>query len=103
MAELLARLRAALRHQLAARGERPVFRIDGLSVDLYCGSDETETSFMSWAWVSTLPACSTMMRRKAYSRGVSFTSTSSTFTMRRTRSTESPSIRKTRCSPTPSS
>ncbi|MCP1550272.1 MULTISPECIES: response regulator [Methylorubrum] len=34
MAELLARLRAALRHQLAARGERPVFRVDGLSVDL---------------------------------------------------------------------
>jgi two-component system KDP operon response regulator KdpE len=34
MAELLARLRAALRHQLAVRGERPVFRVDGLSVDL---------------------------------------------------------------------
>lgn len=34
MAELLARLRAALRHQFAARGERPVFRVDGLSVDL---------------------------------------------------------------------
>ena len=34
MAELLARLRAALRHQLAAKGERPVFRVDGLSVDL---------------------------------------------------------------------
>lgn len=34
MGELLARLRAALRHQLAARGERPVFRVDGLSVDL---------------------------------------------------------------------
>ncbi|AWN37926.1 response regulator [Methylobacterium radiodurans] len=34
MAELLARLRAALRHQLAAQGERPVFRVDGLSVDL---------------------------------------------------------------------
>ena len=34
MAELLARLRAALRHQLAVQGERPVFRIDGLSVDL---------------------------------------------------------------------
>jgi two-component system, OmpR family, KDP operon response regulator KdpE len=34
MAELLARLRAALRHQLAVRGERPVFRVDGLCVDL---------------------------------------------------------------------
>ncbi|GBU17153.1 MULTISPECIES: response regulator [Methylobacterium] len=34
MAELLARLRAALRHQLAVKGERPVFRVDGLSVDL---------------------------------------------------------------------
>ncbi|WP_163279705.1 winged helix-turn-helix domain-containing protein, partial [Enterobacter hormaechei] len=29
-----ARLRAALRHQLAVKGERPVFRVDGLSVDL---------------------------------------------------------------------
>ncbi|WP_298955682.1 response regulator transcription factor [uncultured Methylobacterium sp.] len=34
MAELLARLRAALRHQLAVRGERPVFRAGRLSVDL---------------------------------------------------------------------
>ena len=34
MAELLARLRAAMRHQLAARGERPIFRVDNLSVDL---------------------------------------------------------------------
>ena len=34
MAELLARLRAALRHQLAAQGERPIFRVEGLSVDL---------------------------------------------------------------------
>ena len=34
MAELLARLRAAMRHQLAVRGERPIFRIDGLSIDL---------------------------------------------------------------------
>ncbi|AWN40170.1 response regulator [Methylobacterium durans] len=34
MAELLARLRTALRHQLAVQGERPVFRVDGLSVDL---------------------------------------------------------------------
>ncbi|GJD95690.1 response regulator [Methylobacterium iners] len=34
MAELLARLRTALRHQLAVQGERPVFRVDRLSVDL---------------------------------------------------------------------
>ena len=34
MAELLARLRAALRHHLTAKGERPVFKLDGLSVDL---------------------------------------------------------------------
>jgi two-component system KDP operon response regulator KdpE len=34
MAELLARLRAALRHQLAVQGERPVFRVERLSVDL---------------------------------------------------------------------
>ena len=34
MEELLARLRAALRHQLQVRGERPVFRTGDLSVDL---------------------------------------------------------------------
>ncbi len=34
MNELLARLRAALRHQLAVQGERPVFKVDDLSVDL---------------------------------------------------------------------
>jgi two-component system KDP operon response regulator KdpE len=34
MDELLARLRAALRHQLQAHGERPVFRSGDLSVDL---------------------------------------------------------------------
>jgi two-component system KDP operon response regulator KdpE len=34
MDELLARLRAALRHQLQVGGERPVFRADELSVDL---------------------------------------------------------------------
>ena len=34
MNELLARIRAALRHRLAMRGERPVFRIEELSVDL---------------------------------------------------------------------
>jgi two-component system KDP operon response regulator KdpE len=34
MDELLARLRAALRHQLQVKGERPVFRAGDLSVDL---------------------------------------------------------------------
>jgi two-component system, OmpR family, KDP operon response regulator KdpE len=34
MNELLARIRAALRHRLAMQGERPIFRIDELSVDL---------------------------------------------------------------------
>jgi two-component system, OmpR family, KDP operon response regulator KdpE len=34
MDELLARMRAALRHQLQAHGERPVFRTSDLSVDL---------------------------------------------------------------------
>lgn len=34
MEELLARLRAALRHQLQVKGERPVFRTGDISVDL---------------------------------------------------------------------
>ena len=34
MDELLARLRAALRHQLATQGERPIFRVGDLTVDL---------------------------------------------------------------------
>lgn len=34
MDELLARMRAALRHQLQVKGERPVFRTGDLSVDL---------------------------------------------------------------------
>jgi len=34
MDELLARMRAALRHQLQVQGERPVFRVSDLSVDL---------------------------------------------------------------------
>jgi two-component system KDP operon response regulator KdpE len=34
MDELLARMRAALRHQLQVHGERPVFLVDELSVDL---------------------------------------------------------------------
>lgn len=34
MEELLARMRAAVRHQLQVQGERPVFRLGDLSVDL---------------------------------------------------------------------
>jgi two-component system, OmpR family, KDP operon response regulator KdpE len=34
MEELLARIRAALRHQLHVQGERPVFKLGSLSVDL---------------------------------------------------------------------
>jgi two-component system, OmpR family, KDP operon response regulator KdpE len=34
MDELLARLRAALRHQLHVQGERPIFRVGDLAVDL---------------------------------------------------------------------
>jgi two-component system KDP operon response regulator KdpE len=34
MDELLARIRAALRHQLQVQGERPIFRTGDLSVDL---------------------------------------------------------------------
>ena len=34
MDELLARMRAALRHQLQTHGERPIFRLGDLSVDL---------------------------------------------------------------------
>src|SRR5579862_6427916 len=34
MDELLARMRAALRHQLQVHGERPVFRVGDLSIDL---------------------------------------------------------------------
>jgi two-component system KDP operon response regulator KdpE len=34
MGELLARMRAALRHQFQAQGERPIFHVDDLSVDL---------------------------------------------------------------------
>jgi two-component system KDP operon response regulator KdpE len=34
MEELLARMRAALRHQLQSQGERPIFRVGDLSVDL---------------------------------------------------------------------
>lgn len=34
MEELLARMRAAIRHQLQSHGERPVFKLGELSVDL---------------------------------------------------------------------
>ncbi len=34
MNELLARVRVALRHRLQRQGERPIFTVDGLSVDL---------------------------------------------------------------------
>ncbi|WP_158811419.1 response regulator transcription factor [Beijerinckia sp. L45] len=34
MNELLARVRTALRHRLQVQGEKPVFQVDGLSVDL---------------------------------------------------------------------
>jgi two-component system KDP operon response regulator KdpE len=34
MDELLARMRAAIRHQLQVHGERPIFRLGDLSVDL---------------------------------------------------------------------
>ena len=34
MDELLARMRAAMRHQLQVRGERPIFQVGDLSVDL---------------------------------------------------------------------
>ena len=34
MEELLARMRAAVRHQLQVHGERPIFRVGDLSVDL---------------------------------------------------------------------
>ena len=34
MDELLARIRAAMRHQLQVHGERPIFRAGGLTVDL---------------------------------------------------------------------
>ena len=34
MEELLARMRTALRHQLQVHGERPIFKVDDLSIDL---------------------------------------------------------------------
>jgi two-component system KDP operon response regulator KdpE len=49
MDELLARMRAALRHQLQVHGERPIFRAGDLSVDLVrrivkIGDDEVKLS-----------------------------------------------------------
>jgi two-component system KDP operon response regulator KdpE len=49
MDELLARMRAALRHQLQVHGERPIFRTGDLSVDLVrrivkIGDDEVKLS-----------------------------------------------------------
>jgi two-component system KDP operon response regulator KdpE len=49
MDELLARMRAALRHQLQVHGERPIFRLGDLSVDLVrrivkLGDDEVKLS-----------------------------------------------------------
>ncbi|MBO0753021.1 MAG: response regulator transcription factor, partial [Bradyrhizobiaceae bacterium] len=49
MDELLARLRTALRHQLHVQGERPIFRVGNLSVDLVrrivkTGDDEVKLS-----------------------------------------------------------
>ena len=50
-------------------------------------------------WVSTLPACCTSRRSRSYSLGESFTSSSPTLTMRRTRSTERSPTWKTGRSP----
>jgi two-component system KDP operon response regulator KdpE len=49
MEELLARMRAAIRHQLQVHGERPIFRVGELSVDLVrrivrVGDDEVKLS-----------------------------------------------------------
>ena len=49
MAELLARMRAAVRHQLQVQGERPIFQVGDLSVDLVrrivkVGEDEVKLS-----------------------------------------------------------
>jgi two-component system, OmpR family, KDP operon response regulator KdpE len=66
MDELLARMRAALRHQLQVHGERPVFRTGDLSVDLVrrivkVGKREVKlspryTSFCA-RWCSTPARC----------------------------------------------
>ena len=49
IAELLARMRAAVRHQLQVQGERPIFHVGDLSVDLVrrivkVGADEVKLS-----------------------------------------------------------
>ena len=37
MNELIARIKVALRHRLQEQGEKPVFKVGELSVDLWCG------------------------------------------------------------------
>ena len=67
MEELLARMRAALRHQLQVHGERPVFKLDGLSVDLVrrivkVGGNEVKLSPKEYellrSWFSMPARCS---------------------------------------------
>ena len=59
MDELLARIRAALRHRLQQQGERPVFRLGDLSVDLVrrivkVGGDEVKLSPKEYELLRTL-------------------------------------------------
>jgi two-component system, OmpR family, KDP operon response regulator KdpE len=59
MDELLARMRAALRHQLQVHGERPVFRVGDLSVDLVrrivkVGENEVKLSPKEYELLRTL-------------------------------------------------
>jgi len=59
MDELLARMRAALRHQLQTHGERPIFRVGELSVDLVrrivkIGDRETKLSPKEYELLRTL-------------------------------------------------
>jgi two-component system, OmpR family, KDP operon response regulator KdpE len=53
MDELLARMRAALRHQLQVHGERPIFQVGDLSVDLvrrHVKLDNTEVKLSPKEW-----------------------------------------------------
>jgi two-component system, OmpR family, KDP operon response regulator KdpE len=59
MDELLARMRAALRHQLQVHGERPIFRVGDLSVDLVrrivkVGDNEVKLSPKEYELLRTL-------------------------------------------------
>ena len=68
MEELLARMRAALRHQLQVHGERPVFRTGDLSVDLVrrivkVGEKEVK--------LRSAPCCCSRWRRAARRRAIS--------------------------------